>query len=95
MDSEKSIERYLVKKVSEVGGKAYKFVSPGNQGVPDRIAIFPSGRLVFVELKCLSGELSKSQEKQLKDLKNLKQTTRVIYNKGAVDMLIKEFGGES
>ena len=33
---ESSIESYLVRKVKEHGGLCYKFVSPGNPGVPDR-----------------------------------------------------------
>lgn len=93
MDSEKSIEQYLVKRVKSIGGKAYKFVSPGNAGAPDRIVIFPTGRIVFTELKCETGKLSKLQKKQIKDLKNLKQTARVVYSKEDVDRLISEFGG--
>lgn len=47
---EKDIEQYLVKQVKNNGGKAYKWVSPGNDGVPDRIVIFPR-TIIFVELK--------------------------------------------
>ena len=35
----------------ESGGLAVKFVSPGLNGVPDRLVLFPGGRLAFVELK--------------------------------------------
>ena len=48
---EKEIESYLRDKVKGIGGKAYKFVSPGNAGVPDRVVCLPGGRIVFVELK--------------------------------------------
>ena len=48
---EKTIEAYLRDRVKELGGKAYKFVSPGNDGVPDRLVCLPGGRAVFVELK--------------------------------------------
>lgn len=95
MDSEKSIEQYLVKRVREVGGRAYKFVSPGNQGVPDREAIFPSGQVVFTELKCETGRLSEPQKNQIKKLKALKQTVRVVYSKKEVDELVAEFGGKT
>lgn len=94
MDSEKVIERYLVKKVREAGGKAYKFVSPGNCGVPDRIVIFPDGRVVFAELKCATGGLSVQQKNQSKKLRGLKQTVRVIYSKEDVNRFMSEFGGE-
>ena len=48
---ESAIEAYLRDRVKEMGGKAYKFVSPGNAGVPDRMVCLPGGRVVFVELK--------------------------------------------
>ncbi|OKP02580.1 VRR-NUC domain-containing protein [Xenorhabdus eapokensis] len=45
------IEKYLVNEVKKTGGIAYKFISPGRRGVPDRIVVLPSGRVVFVECK--------------------------------------------
>lgn len=48
---ESNLEQSLRKYAARCGGKAYKWVSPGNPGVPDRICLFPGGRLVFVELK--------------------------------------------
>ena len=48
---ERDVERYLRERVKQLGGRAYKFVSPGNNGVPDRIVMLPGGKLFFVELK--------------------------------------------
>ena len=48
---ENDVERYLIKRVKAVNGLCLKFVSPGNAGVPDRLIIWPNGRVVFVELK--------------------------------------------
>lgn len=48
---ERDIETYLRDEVRKIGGKAYKFLSPGNDGVPDRLICLPGGRVVFVELK--------------------------------------------
>lgn len=93
MDSEKAIEQYLVKKVREAGGRAYKFVSPGNRGVPDRVVVFPDGRIVFAELKCDTGELSAQQKNQIEKLRGLNQTVQVIYSKEEVDRFMSEFGG--
>ena len=59
---ESSIESYLVRKVKEHGGLCYKFVSPGNPGVPDRIIITPTGKTVYVELKTEIGRLAKVQK---------------------------------
>jgi hypothetical protein len=48
---EKQVEAYLVDRVKELGGIAYKFVSPARRSVPDRLVLLPGGRAVFVELK--------------------------------------------
>ena len=49
--SEKSIERKLVETVKNLGGIAPKFVSPGFDGMPDRIVLLPHGLMAFVEVK--------------------------------------------
>ena len=49
--NEKYIEKKLVEEVRKAGGIAPKFVSPGWNGVPDRIILFPPGRMAFAELK--------------------------------------------
>lgn len=48
---ESAIERKLVRAARKRGGLALKFVSPGMDGVPDRIVLLPHGKLAFVELK--------------------------------------------
>ena len=62
---EKEIERVLVDEVKRLGGRAYKWVSPGNDGVPDRIVILPGRQPIFVELKTEHGRLSALQKVQL------------------------------
>jgi hypothetical protein len=48
---EKLIEQKLVHKVKAAGGIAPKFVSPGLDGMPDRLLLLPGGRMAFVEVK--------------------------------------------
>ena len=55
---EKAIERKLVQSVKGVGGIAPKFISPGLDGMPDRIVLLPGGNLAFVEVKA-PGEKSR------------------------------------
>ena len=68
---ERDIEKILVEGVRKLGGKAFKFVSPGNDGVPDRIIIMPGGRVYFVELKTEVGRLSGRQKIQIRALTRL------------------------
>ena len=69
MMRERDIEKILVGEVKRMGGRAYKWVSPGNDGVPDRIVIFPGRRPVFVELKTETGKLCPLQAAQVAKLK--------------------------
>lgn len=48
---EKAIEKKLVQTVKASGGIALKFVSPGFNGMPDRIVLLPGGHIGFVEVK--------------------------------------------
>lgn len=48
---EKEIEQKLVKAVKASGGIAPKFVSPGFDGMPDRLVLLPRGIMAFAELK--------------------------------------------
>ena len=62
---ESGLENYVVKKVKDAGGRSFKWVCPGVTGVPDRICVFPGGRIIFLELKRpgLKNGLSPRQEK--------------------------------
>lgn len=48
---EKDIEKKLTQAVKRMGGISPKFVSPGFDGMPDRIVLLPDGRMAFVEVK--------------------------------------------
>lgn len=48
---EKTIESKLTAEVRKLGGIVPKFVSPGLDGVPDRLILLPGGRIAFAELK--------------------------------------------
>ena len=45
------IEQKLLSAVKGRGGIAPKFVSPGYDGMPDRIVLLPGGHIGFVEVK--------------------------------------------
>ena len=76
---ENYIEAWIRKQIEELGGKFYKWTSPGNDGVPDRIAILPGGKIFFVELKTEKGRLSEIQKWVQEILKGLGCNVRTIY----------------
>jgi hypothetical protein len=88
--TEREIEKKLVDGVRKLGGRAYKFVSPGNDGVPDRIVVLPGISPVFVELKTETGRLSSLQNVQIKKLKDLGQDVRVLYGLEDVKRFLEE-----
>ena len=61
---EKDIELNLIKQVKAAGGIAYKFVSPGRIGVPDRIVLLPGGEIIFVECKAPGAKPRASQVRE-------------------------------
>ena len=71
MVSEKSIEQKLRMETKKMGGWAVKFSSPGLDGMPDRLVLFPGGKLGFVELKAPGKKMRPLQERESGHWKNL------------------------
>ena len=88
IESEKVLERKLCKRVKELGGHAYKFVSPNQRGVPDRLCVLPHGITVFVELKTTGKKPTKLQVLCMDELKTLGQECVVVDSGEALDELI-------
>lgn len=86
---EKDIENYLREQVKKIKGIAYKFESPGNAGVPDRLVLLPGGKIFFVELKAPGKKPTKLQVSQMRKIMNLGFTVLVIDSKQGVDEFIK------
>lgn len=91
---EKEIEKILVAEVKKLGGRAYKWVSPGNGGVPDRIVVFPNRTPIFVELKADNGKLSALQKVQIDRLKSLGQHVKVVKGIDGLSQFFQDNGYE-
>lgn len=68
---EKLIEQKLRDIARQRGGFALKFTSPGFDGVPDRLLLFPGGRAAFAEIKTTGRKprpLQISRKRQLESL---------------------------
>lgn len=77
---EKYIEMKLVQRAKLMGGLALKFVSPGLDGVPDRLVILPNGKMAFVELKAPGKKLRPLQIHRKKQIEELGIRVYVIDN---------------
>ena len=86
---EKIVENHFVWAVERIGGKTYKFTSPGRKGVADRIACLPDGSTWFVELKTKGGRLSALQKMFMSDMTLLNQRYMCLWTIDQVDEWIK------
>lgn len=93
--TEKYIEQKLVKAVKERGGIAPKFVSPGLDGVPDRIVLLPMGRIAFVELKAPGKKMRPLQVKRKRQLEALGFLVYCIDGVEQIDEVLREMGGDA
>ncbi len=92
---ESEIEKYLCMRIKkDLQGLALKFVSPGFNGVPDRIVLVPYGRIYFVETKAPGKRLRKLQEYVRGIIKGLGFEVWRIDSKVKADEFIKWVGGE-
>lgn len=68
---EKTIESKLIKAVKSMGGLAPKFVSPGLDGVPDRLVLLPGGNMAFIEVKAPGETMRPLQVRRKRQLESL------------------------
>ena len=82
---EKEVEQHFVWAVERAGGKTWKFKSPSQRGVCDRIACLPDGSTWFVELKTKGGKLSELQKLHAAALADMKQNYACLWTKEQVN----------
>lgn len=68
---EKMIEQKLVEAVKENGGICPKLVSPGTDGMPDRMVLMPGAKIGFVEVKAPGQKPRPLQVARIKLLRRL------------------------
>lgn len=90
---EKKIEQKLVKAVRGMDGLALKFVSPGFDGVPDRLVLLPYGKIAFVEVKAKGQKPRPLQETRHRQLKQLGFRVYILNDEGQIQPILAEIGG--
>ena len=92
---ESIIERNLVVETKKRGGLAAKFISPGLDGVPDRIVLLPNGHMAFVELKAPGKKLRPLQEWRKGQLECLGFRVYVVDGTEQIGTVLNEIGGDA
>ncbi len=88
--NEKQIEQTLVRAVRRRGGICPKWVSPGLDGVPDRIILLPGRRVAFVELKASGEKPRPLQAARIRQLNALGFRVFVIDNADMIGGVLDE-----
>ena len=90
---EKTIEQKFRAAVKAIGGVAVKFTSPGFDGVPDRLALLPGGRMAFVEVKAPGKKPRPLQLARHRQLRQLGFKVYVLDDESQIEKIISEIGG--
>ena len=85
---EKVIEQKLISAVRRTGGLALKFISPGFDGVPDRLILLPDGRVAFAEVKAPGKKPRPLQFYRMEQLRNLGFRVFVVDSEESIDQVL-------
>jgi len=87
---EKEIEMQLARAVRKMGGRAVKFISPGFDGMPDRLVLLPGGKCGFVEVKAPGKRMRALQRVRHEMLKALGFKAYVLDAKEQIEEIIND-----
>lgn len=91
MIREADIERYFKREVEKHGAIVWKFVSPNQSGVPDRIVLMPNGAAVFAEIKAPGKKPRPLQQAVFEKMARLNFRVWVIDTHDAVSEFVKHY----
>lgn len=87
---EKQIEQRLVKAVKARGGLCPKLVSPGTDGMPDRMVLLPDSHMGFVEVKAPGEKPRPLQQRRHEQLRELGYKVSVLDNPEQIPPILDE-----
>jgi hypothetical protein len=90
---EKQIEHKLLTETRKRDGLCLKFISPGWNGVPDRIVLLPGGKMGFVEVKKPGKNPRTLQLRRHKQIRNLGFQVFILDDPGDIGGLLDAIQG--
>lgn len=87
---EKAVEAKLTRAVKAEGGMCPKLVSPGTDGMPDRMVLLPKGRIGFVEVKAPGKKPRPLQQRRHEQLRDLGFTVSVLDDPEQISEILDE-----
>lgn len=95
VDSEKLVERKLVKAVKANGGMCIKLLCDNLLGLPDRLVLMPHSKIAFVELKTTGQKPRRIQIFMHNKLKGLGFKVEIIDTVKGVNNFINSIKNEN
>jgi len=92
--SEKIVENFCKSEAIRRGGKSFKFSSPAQRAVPDRVICLPGGRVGFLELKATGKRPTKHQQYILDYLASLGIVSGWADSKDKVKLFMDRMEGD-
>ena len=90
--TEKQIEQKLIKAVKRSCWICPKLVSPGMDGMPDRMILLPHGRIAFAEVKAPGKKPRPLQMLRHRQLSSLGFTVYLLDDPEQIPAIIEEVG---
>lgn len=88
-ESEKALESYLCRLVREAGGLALKYASGTATGFPDRLLLFPRGRVIWVEVKSKGCSPTALQSHRMAQLRELGLVVRLCDSRAKAEEIVR------
>lgn len=88
IESEKTLEKNLRHKVKELGGWALKLPAIHVTGLPDRLCLFPGGKVIFIEVKTTGKKPTKIQKRIHEKLRELGFRVEVVDSSETLNLII-------
>lgn len=88
-ESEKALESYLCRLVKAAGGVALKYSCATATGYPDRILLFPGGRVIWVEVKSRGCNPTALQSHRIARLREMGCVVRLCDSREKAEAIVR------
>jgi hypothetical protein len=85
---ERDLEKYFTLQCKKLGLMSLKLHVRFSRGWPDRVVLFPNGKLIWVELKRPGGKPTPLQTKTINQMKQYGQAVYVIDSKEGINSVL-------
>ena len=91
IESEKKLEKYLADQTKQAGGWSLKLLSVHVTGLPDRLCLFPGGKMFFAEMKTTGKKPTRIQTLVHDKIRKLGFKVVVLDNINDINQIIRNY----